>query len=680
MKFNKSSFFLAAIAGAVPVAHLDAVVLDMDSRWQIRDYFGTVYSFGTDATMDWSGNYDSGNSGTVSDDWLEATRVRVNFYRAMGGMEDNIVFDPVLNAACQDSALMMSANNALSHFPPSNWLWYTQDGYNAANNGNIAIGSVGADAIDGYMADTGANNAQVGHRRWILFPQADVMGSGDVPGNFSNDPPLNSANTLWVIPNPVGARPATRDTFVAWPPKGHVPAPLVWARWSFSYPGANFNSATVTMQSGGQSIPLVVQHRGSGSGYPENTIVWVPNNMNTNTRATWPTPDADETVNVTLNNVVINGQAQSFNYAVTIFDPATAGPAEFPTSLTHPAKVIKTAPAHFPVDTRSWSEGVQGRTFSTTAYTIVHGAEGGLNPFNMSISAGFSPVQSGRVASGSSAFHLVNPDGQPQVLTLPDEFVVDTGSPSLSFKSSLAWATENQYASVDINSGSGNNWQSVWKASGPVTNNNAFTNVSIDLSPYAGRTIRVRFRYDRTGGSYYFNIDTGVGWAFDDVALSGVSKVTNITELPANLGSETVTTVFPTAGTWHMQARDIAFDGYSLDWGPVMQVVSETMTAVEVPFAQWVDDPVLGWLYGADASWKWSLVMGYVYVDAFPWLYTNNGWVYYSTGSVYNGIWLYHAVHGFSYTQHDLGGWFIHAPFVYADPDSWHNFNTPPGG
>ncbi|MEX0330645.1 MAG: CAP domain-containing protein, partial [Puniceicoccaceae bacterium] len=366
----------------MPVAHLSAVQLDMESRWQIRDYYSMAYFRGSDARMEWTGNRTTGDSGTVSGPWLDATRDRVNFYRAMGGLADNIVFDSDLNAACQDSALMMSTKNALSHepLPAEEWEHWTQEGYNAANNGNIAIGSVGADAIDGYMADTGWTNAGVGHRRWILFPQAGIMGSGDVPSDFSLNPPKNSANTLWVIPDPIGPRPEIRDEFVAWPPKGHVPAPLVWSRWSFSYPNANFNSAIVTMETGGQAIEDIdIQFRGSGTGYPESSIVWVPNGMDTNSRATWPTPDVDETVNVTVSNVFIGGQAHSFSYAVTIFDPSEAGVEEYTTSLTHPAKVIKTAPANFAVTTRPWSEGVQGRTISTTAYTTVHGAEGGVN-------------------------------------------------------------------------------------------------------------------------------------------------------------------------------------------------------------------------------------------------------------------------------------------------------------
>ncbi|MEX0330945.1 MAG: hypothetical protein AB3N64_05925, partial [Puniceicoccaceae bacterium] len=345
----------------------------------------------------------------------------------------------------------------------------------------------------------------------------------------------------------------------------------------------------------------------------------------------------------------------------------------------HQTKDTKTAPANFAVTTGPGSEGGRGQKISPTPSTAAHGGEGGVTPFTAIISDGFSPIQSVRVASGANAFHLANPDGGKQTLTLQDEFLVGTGAPSLTFKSSLAWATEEQYASVEINTGSGDNWQSVWTVKGAAEGNNSFDNVNIDLSSYVGNTIRVRFRYDATG-VYYFQTDPSVGWAFDDVTLSGVTRLTNISDLPAKMGGDTVTTVFADAGNYLLQARDIAFGGIAMDWGPALEVTAESMTAVDVPFAEWRDDPVLGWLYGTDVSWKWSLSMGYIYVDAFPWIYTANGWAYYSTGSVYNGIWFFHAVHGFSYTQHDLGGWFIHEPFIYDDPGSWHNFNNPPGG
>ena len=68
------------------------------------------------------------------------------------------------------------------------------------------------------------------------------MGTGDVPS--AN----NLWNDLWVFDTNYSApRPGTRDGFVAWPPKGYVPYQAVYPRWSFSYPGADFSGASVTM-------------------------------------------------------------------------------------------------------------------------------------------------------------------------------------------------------------------------------------------------------------------------------------------------------------------------------------------------------------------------------------------------------------------------------------------------
>ena len=43
---------------------------------------------------------------------------------------------------------------------------------------NLAIGSDGPDAETGYIWDFGANNYEVGHRRWILYPQTQIMAYG----------------------------------------------------------------------------------------------------------------------------------------------------------------------------------------------------------------------------------------------------------------------------------------------------------------------------------------------------------------------------------------------------------------------------------------------------------------------------------------------------------------------
>ncbi len=108
-------------------------------------------------------------------------------------------------------------------------------------------------------------------------------------------------------------RPGTRNPFVAWPPPGYVLYQVVYPRWSFSYPSADFSQATVAMSQAGK--PLAVQLLTVKNGYGDNTLVWEPQE---NFGAS---PDADTPYQVTVGNARINDQMQSFSYTVMIFDP-----------------------------------------------------------------------------------------------------------------------------------------------------------------------------------------------------------------------------------------------------------------------------------------------------------------------------------------------------------------------
>src|SRR5207249_3761253 len=219
--------------------------------------------------------------------------LRINYYRAMAGVPAGIVFNSTFNTKDQAAALIMSANNSLSHTPPMSWTCYSADGYEAAGQSNIAIGNAGPDAISAYIEDFGGNNAVVGHRRWILYPQTQLMGTGDVPETGSN----YDGNAVWVQDGHYfDTRPATRDDFVSWPPPGFVPYPVVFARWSFSYPDADFSSATASVTSNG--VPLSVAREAVTNGFGENTLVWVPAGLDPNNLTSFSRPASDTVYHV----------------------------------------------------------------------------------------------------------------------------------------------------------------------------------------------------------------------------------------------------------------------------------------------------------------------------------------------------------------------------------------------
>lgn len=268
----------------------------------------------------WTGNIAGCNPGTTSSAYHQATIDRVNYFRVQAGLPGNVtIFNGSEPAGTQAAALIYSAQQQLSHSPPTNWACWTQAGYDAAAKSNIAL-SYGSDTAAGpnamvmYMDDAGAYNDVAGHRRWLLYPPQTQMASGSIPYG-----PQWAANALWIL-GPFGARPATPNG-VAWPPRGYVPwqvLPKTSNRWSFSWQGANFSAATVSMTRNG--VPLgAPTYETIANGYGDNTLVWLPQGV------TYVQPAADVTYHVTISGISGGGAPSTISYDVIVIDPYAPG-------------------------------------------------------------------------------------------------------------------------------------------------------------------------------------------------------------------------------------------------------------------------------------------------------------------------------------------------------------------
>ncbi len=286
--------------------------VDPQSRAASREWYLTAYLGSASSDSGWMGNHAACGAGATSEAFRAAILQRINYFRSMAGIPSLAGFDASYNAKAQAAALMMSVNRSLSHNPPSSWTCYTEAGREGAGSSNLYLGVYGPNAISGYVYDPGGGNYFVGHRRWILYPQTQLMGTGDVPPRDG----YPASNALWVFDrgNMWGPRPETREDFVAWPPPGYVPYQVVYPRWSFGYPQADFSQATVTMTRNGQA--LAVQRNTPVNGYGDNTLVWEPQ------VSFGSAPGADTPYQVTVSNVSIGGQLRSFSYTVIVFDPA----------------------------------------------------------------------------------------------------------------------------------------------------------------------------------------------------------------------------------------------------------------------------------------------------------------------------------------------------------------------
>ena len=291
------------------------MIVDPQNREDSLNFYLNHYVAWESAAADWTGDHNSCNPGSTSLEFRNAVLHRINYFRAMAGIPATVVFSDTYNAKAQAAALMMSVNGQLSHDPPTSWLCYSDAGHTGAGNSDLYLGVYGWNAITGYMRDPGGGNYFAGHRRWILYPQTQEMGTGDIPPVGGHWP----ANALWVFDSHMWEpRPATRDEFVAWPPRGYVPYQVVFARWSFAYANADFSNATVSMTSNGANVSLTLSP--VVDGYGENTLIWIP--LGLSDGAAWPKPASDTTYTVNVQNVMIGGQNRSFTYDVIVFDPA----------------------------------------------------------------------------------------------------------------------------------------------------------------------------------------------------------------------------------------------------------------------------------------------------------------------------------------------------------------------
>jgi len=154
------------------------------------------------------------------------------------------------NAADQQCALMMDAENDLSHEPGTSWACYSASGAEAAGMSCIA-GEGAVSAAMGYMVDPG-NETTLGHRRWILSNWLGPIGIGST----------GKASCMYT-----GTEGNAGKQWTAWPPPGSFPIEATrdaWDRsmddtgWSIQSDSINLSSATVTIKLDGNVLPVTV--------------------------------------------------------------------------------------------------------------------------------------------------------------------------------------------------------------------------------------------------------------------------------------------------------------------------------------------------------------------------------------------------------------------------------------
>lgn len=534
-------------------------VVDTQSRNDVISFWHSVYSEsnGYQDRLAWNGSIANNEPGSTSTAFKKDIQRRINYYRAMAGMSANILintgsetvssspdFDTpdgtTKQDAAQAAAFMLSKNtaefqlggsvssgSANPHNPPENWVQDNSTARNGAYHSNIAIGHYGPTAIDEYISEDsqgagGAENSDVGHRRFIFNSRLQEVATGDVNPTDTNYFP---ANALYVMGD--WLTPSSQPQFTSWPNSGYIPEDITPRLWSLSYPGANFSNATITMTlDGGATLNTTITNP-EFRYYADNTIVW----KSTDSSAIPSAEIEDVTVNVTISNIIIEGNISSHNYSVTIINPNRLTENTSLTGNTTPPQ----SGASYIFNQIDYAEEYEFQVSAIAPAVWTEGAEDLTSDFvidGTSSNYNFRDAYSWNAQggskfwnSGSKAFHLAFPDNvlplSTETITLNRSIIPRAGG-SMSFKMRRGYMAPDSKLVVEYSVNGGGSWLALASYSGNTNGvaDNDFIGQNIDFESTEGE-ILIRFLLHQPTPTGVYDVvtydDHPVGVYIDDI-------------------------------------------------------------------------------------------------------------------------------------------------------------------
>ena len=257
--FVPSGTDCAAAPAGSPASHAQS---DVCTRWKSGHVITTPSPYTAGAQKC--------DPGTLAAGGITDTLVRINTFRWLVGVGDQVTDDATKDTGDQDCSIIAIWNPAgiQAHNPPSNSVCYNSNGATWAGQSNISWGVSAPDSIDEYVQDTG-NDSTLGHRRWVLHPPLGVVGIGWVKASGTQ---YGAAGCLGVFDS---SSNGPKPTWFSWPPEGYFPSTTAAWQWSFHYP-AGMSSATATVMDMATGKNVNVTTSILPSGYGDDTLEITP--------------------------------------------------------------------------------------------------------------------------------------------------------------------------------------------------------------------------------------------------------------------------------------------------------------------------------------------------------------------------------------------------------------------
>lgn len=256
--------------------------------------------------------------GEVKKEVLQAGVDAINMVRYIAGIPDDIELDAGYTELNQHGAVLLTANNTLTHYPekPADM---DQDFYDkgalGAKSSNISTTNLPSKTIFQFMDDSDASNIDaVGHRRWVLNPYMKKTGFGVGVKRYG---------LMYAFDE---SRDFVDFDYVAWPSPGVFPIELFKysQAWSVSVNIQEYGTPDIS------NIKVTLKHLNSGEVFefsnstpssPENGVYFnvensgygIPNCIIFRPEFTNPYKAGD------VFQVTITGLSKDISYIVKIF-------------------------------------------------------------------------------------------------------------------------------------------------------------------------------------------------------------------------------------------------------------------------------------------------------------------------------------------------------------------------
>ncbi|MDR2252562.1 MAG: CAP domain-containing protein, partial [Bifidobacteriaceae bacterium] len=282
--------------------------IDRSSKDAVADAYTNVLLPALAVLPTWSGSMSGCVPAAEDAATHDATLTAINYFRRMAGLGE-VTESTAASAVARQTALMMIAQGALSHYPGQDWACWTNNGAYAASLSNLSLGRLGAASVQGQIDDFGTNNVgAVGHRRWLLSPGQQEVGvasttavngtyfgsaaivvmspsSSTCSGNACDGTKWQSdaGDTAFTIAHNITW---SSPTFVQWPSAGYFPYQLLDDRGTAAGDGfqwtvatgnssISFSQAVVSMTKNGVSVGAISASPQSGGKGDRGAISWL---------------------------------------------------------------------------------------------------------------------------------------------------------------------------------------------------------------------------------------------------------------------------------------------------------------------------------------------------------------------------------------------------------------------